>query len=171
MSPKGIRKQVEGTIPATATDLNVPKMTSEDIKKAHFLEIEVVPPVERSPLNIYNANPMYAYRYCNKDMMGNGRRGIWHTVPKDHPDFSGLRVEVDHSVGQNFFSYKDVILCCARKETADSKRKRLAEKIERRDKALKIEEDVLIKATKESLREGINTLEKAIEKSEDALVS
>lgn len=168
MSPKGIRKQVD---PATATDLNVPKMTSEDIKKEHFLEVEVVPPIERSPLNIYNVNPTYAYRWCNKDMMGNGRRGIWHTVPKDHSDFSGLRVEVDHSVDQNFFSYKDVILCCARRETAESKRKRLSEKVDRRDKTLKTEEEVVIKATKESLREGINTLGNAIEMSENAIAT
>jgi hypothetical protein len=168
MNPKGYSKAK-----LDATNLNVPEVKEDEVNptaaKKHFLDVEVIPPREQSPLNIYDANPMYCYRWCQKDMMGAGRRGIWHTVPKDHPDFKELRVQVDHSLGQNYYSYKDVILCCARKETVAQKRKRLDEKIQMRDAKLKTVEENVIKATKENLPQGIRTLENAIGEQSDLI--
>jgi len=175
MSPRGIynrnKEEVkpEVKVEEPKTDLQakmVVKKFENEVKKNHFLDIEIVPPVQDSPLTVYNKNLMYAYRWCNKDLMATGRKGIWNTIPRDHPDFAGLRVSVDHSPNQNFFTYRDLVLCCCRAETAKSKRQRLDEKIRRRDARLQQEEETVIKATKENISQGIKTLENAIGKQE-----
>ena len=125
-----------------------------------FLSVEVIPALQDSPLTIYDWNPAYTYRWCNRELMANGRKGIWHAVPRDHGDFKGLRVAVDHEPETNFFRYKDLILCCARKETVDAHRARLRDKVARRDAHLKQEEQQVIEATKQNLSDSIRILDK-----------
>jgi hypothetical protein len=100
-----------------------------------FLEIE--PAAGRiDPLIVYNKNPRYGYRWCAKNRMASNRSGIWHTLPKDHPDFSEVKVLIDHTQSENFFTYKDLILCCARIETVEAARKELQERVKSRDRKM-----------------------------------
>ena len=115
---KGRPKKVE-TVDAIPAKVN---------KRASFIPIEVVSSVTRDPFRIYDENPNYIYRWCLKTKMANSRRGIWHTVPREHSDFEGLRVEIDHTPDQSFFSFGDLILCCARKETVESRRNSLLQR-------------------------------------------
>lgn len=85
-------------------------------------------------LAVYNGNPAYKYRWCEKTKMVGNRRDIWHAVDKTHPDFEGLKVGRDETPDLSTISFGDVMLCCARKETADSKRKFLDKIIPNRDK-------------------------------------
>jgi len=144
--------------------------TDEELRKP-FLDVEVSEPEKDNPLTIYNANPMYVYRWCNRELMAAGRKGIWHTVPRNHPDFKGMSIAVDHSPDQNYFQYRDLILCCARRETVEHRRKRLEEKIQRRERLMQKEEETLIKVSKENMREGIRTLDRAIGEVDEVLAT
>jgi hypothetical protein len=89
--------------------------------------------------------------------MANGVKDIWHTVPKGHPDFIGLRVEVDHTPEQSYFTCGDLVLCCARKETVEARRKANQEKMKRREALMDAQtKEVLSRVS----REGVASLSK-----------
>jgi hypothetical protein len=159
---------VKVDVPVEETEATPPQQENPISKP--FLEIEEYRG-ETQKLEIFNANPAYDYRWCNKDLMGNGRKGIWHTVLRNHPDFAGLRVAVDHSPTENFFRLNDLILCCCRKETAAQKRKANLDKIKRRDDEYKAEEETLIKVNKDTVKQNINTLEREIEKQDSVIAN
>jgi len=82
-----------------------------------FIEVIEKPSLDRNVLAVLNKNPMYAYQWVPKIEMAGNRYGHWITLDKTHPDFKGIRVEVDHSPDQTYISLGDLILCCCRKET------------------------------------------------------
>lgn len=101
---------------------------------APFIQIEE-PIIAVDYLEVKDKNPNYEYHWCLKSRMSEGRIGNWVVVDKKHPDFRNLKVNADHSPNSSYISYKDLVLCCARKETAVAMRKALAKKAEARSKA------------------------------------
>lgn len=87
-----------------------------------FIEVEE-PEIRIDVLKLSHPNPNYTYRWCQESKVSNGRSGMWHVVDKKHPDFASLRVPIDHTPDKTFFRFKDLVLCCCRKETADKRRK------------------------------------------------
>lgn len=100
-----------------------------------FAQVEE-PSVRIDTLKVYHRNPAYEYHWCREGDVSNGRSGSWIVVDRTHPDFKGLRIEIDHSPNETFFKYKDVILCCARKETVERKRQLLQEKTKARSEGI-----------------------------------
>jgi len=162
MSPRGKKAKVETRAPSVM-DSTAEVEAFKPEKDTYNIPIEVVPSIDVSPLEIYDVNPAYIYRWCNKNEMGAGRRGIWHTILKDMDNFKGLRVQTDHTPTQNFFSVGDVVLCAARKETVFSRRKRETEKIKLRDRKMKEgTTETLAKVSKDNIGVGIKTLDKVL---------
>lgn len=104
-------------------------------KEKDFLSIEK-PITHIDPLEVLGKNPRYEYRWCLKSKMAEGRFGHWVSVDRRHPDFKDIRVHADHSPDKSFFMYKDLILCCTRKETAQAYRQMQREKVKARTKAV-----------------------------------
>ena len=129
----------------------------EKAKKEYAYPIEIVPSSRIDPFNLRSANPAYTYRWCAKNKMAANRRGIWRTVLKDKTDFENVQVEIDHSPEQNFFSYGDLILCCARKETTKAKRKALQD---RNEMMLKKHEQGTQEVMDRISKEGIRSISK-----------
>lgn len=101
-------------------------------KKAQpFMDIEA-PRMGRYPLTISNENPNYIYRWVLKSALVGDRKGIWKTVDKTHPEFKDLRVERDSTPNETYFSFMDVVLACARRETINIRRKEHADIISNR---------------------------------------
>lgn len=150
MTPRG--KKTIGSVPIN------PQVDNDS---SYASRIELKPAAEISPLTIYNAHKAYTFKWCNKNKMANGRRGIWITVKKDHPHFKDMRVEMDITPDANFFTCGDLILCQCRKETAESMKKALSDKIRRRDKAMeKKDTETLARLSKGDIREKIRTLDR-----------
>jgi hypothetical protein len=103
-----------------------------DRKGRPFLAVEQVRDMNVYPLTVYNMPEKYIGRWCNKANMSTGRRGIWYTIDRTHPDFKELRVEIDDSPELSYFSHGDLVLCCARRETVESRRQAHADKISKR---------------------------------------
>lgn len=159
---KTVEKKKVGR-PKGSTKVEEQKKPEED-SSARFLQVETFDGDLSKSLNIYNENPLYVYHWCAKSKMANSRRGIWHTVPRNHPDFKGLRVENDHSPDQSFFSCGDLILCCARKETVAAIRKMKAERIKARDVKLDTQtKEVLRRVGKEGVKSLSNKTMEMIE--------
>ena len=162
MTPRGYnRKKVEDI------EVKVPVIKGIEAKADNDSEyasrIEVTPSREVDPTIVYNAHPAYDYHWCNKNKMAAGRRGIWQTVLKDHPHFKDVKVHTDHTPDANFFTYGDLILCQCRKETAQSKRDALHDKVARRDKAMVNKDtETMARISKGGIKENIRTLEKAV---------
>jgi hypothetical protein len=132
--------------------------------------MEVEEPVMKpDALEIFNANPNYRFRWCLEKKVANGRKSDWKVVDRHHPDFEGMRVNVDHSPDQTYIKYMDVILCCMRRETAAKKKALLAEKVKKRTEGVgkKFERGVkkLSKALGGGRQEALRAMDK-IEKEE-----
>ena len=108
-----VKEEVKGF--AKKKDIVKPTLEEQKVQPT-FIQIEE-PILKRNTLMIYNANPAYAYKWCADSEVSNGRSGNWRVVDRNHPDFKGLRVEIDEQPKQSFFKYRDLILCCMRKET------------------------------------------------------
>ena len=117
-----------------ADNLDKAELKTNRPRVKDFMEIEQVRDMDKYPLTVYNFPPKYVARWCYKGKMSVGRRGIWLTVDKRHPDFEEVKVEIDDSPEASYFSFGDLVLCCARRETVDSRRIAHAEKISKRTK-------------------------------------
>ena len=128
-------KDLENKILETTSDVKgflkkkeVEKPTIEAQKpQPTFAQVEE-PAANLDTLAVYGKPKAYEFRWCQEGRVSNGRSGSWIVVDRNHPDFKGLRIEIDHTPDQTFFKYRDLILCCVRKETADKKRLLLRER-------------------------------------------
>lgn len=122
-----------------------------------FLDIEN-PYLMDDPLKVINPNPLYEFRWCLADKMAGNRIGHWTVVDKTHSDFKNIRVLVDHAPDKTYFKYKDVILCCMRKETNDKIRKFKEDKIKK-----------ITKSFTKTYEKDVNKLTNDYEGREDAV--
>jgi len=129
--------EIQKDLPRVIPDMKTPDIQAKKVaepkvievsKNKPFLEIEEVAEGVDG-LEVINRNPNYYYRWCRESDVGTGRTDIWNVLDRKHPDFSGLRVNIDHSPDKSFIRFKDLILCCARIETREKKRKALDAKV------------------------------------------
>ena len=110
---------------------------TEEAQKPQPTFIQVGEPTTHiDTLKIFNANPAYVFRWCQEGNVSNGRSGEWYVVDRNHPDFKGLRAALDHSPEESFIKFKDLILCCVRKETAEKKRQLLSDRTKARSRSI-----------------------------------
>ena len=135
--------------------------------EASFVQVEE-PIINLDFLEVRGKNPNYEYHWCLKSRMSEGRIGNWTVVDKEHPDFQELKVNADHSPKETYISYKDLVLCCTRKETAASMRKALHNKAEARTRAITANYEEKVGKVRKSLgdRKEALKLMKTIDKEE-----
>jgi hypothetical protein len=152
-------EQTKGFLKKQAT---VTPTVEETKAKPTFIQVEE-PNIKVDTLKIYSPNPSYEYHWCNEVNVSNGRSGMWVVVDKNHPDFKNLRVQIDHAIDKSFFKFKDLILCCARKETAVKRRQMHSDIIRNRSKSVDRKFGENVKKIQKSLgdrSEAIRTMEK-----------
>jgi len=134
---KAVKPEIATELPKVVPDMKTPDIQAVKVvdpkiievsKEKSFLEVENVE-LNVDGTEVHNLNPNYYPRWCRESELGNGRKGIWVVLNRNHPDFAGVSVNIDHSPDKSFIRFKDLILCVTRKETRDKKRKALDEKV------------------------------------------
>lgn len=122
-----------------------------------FVQVEE-PAINVDALKVLTPNLNYVYHWCRESNVSNGRSGMWVVVDKKHPDFVRMSVPIDHAPNNTFFKYKDLILCCVRKETAEKRRKLHSDKIKAR-----------LKSTDKKFGEDIKRIQKSLGSRSEAI--